>query len=159
MPGFRKLIFTVAALALAMFALAACGGDDDDSSDGGTPAAEQTSETTTSEDEPGGSGGGSEPSGGAGGTVEIEADPGALAYTTGDVTTKAGEVTIAFDNPADIGHDVRIEDSSGNDVGGTDVITNDSTTATVELEPGEYTYYCSVPGHRPAGMEGKLTAE
>lgn len=159
MSGIRKLIFTLAALALASFALAACGGDDDESSTTEPTAAETTtSEETTTETDSGGSGGGSEATGG-GGTVEIEASPDELAFTTGDVEAAAGEVTIAFDNPADIGHDVRIEDSSGADIGGTEVVTADSTTATVELEAGEYTYFCSIPGHAPAGMEGALSVK
>lgn len=33
----------------------------------------------------------------------------------------------------------------------------DEDTASLDLGAGEYTYYCDVPGHRQAGMEGTLT--
>ena len=162
----RKPIAVLLALAVAMLALAACGDDDDssDSSVAATTTTEATTEETTetggggAEAGGGGAGGGAE-AGGVGQTVDIEADASSLAFTTGDLETASGEVTINFDNPADIGHDVRIEDSGGNDIGGTEVVTNETTTATVTLEPGDYTYFCSIPGHRPGGMEGGLSVK
>jgi len=134
-----KQLAALLALALASLALVACGGGDS-----------ETSET---------SGGGGEGSGG-GSTLAFEADPGGqLAFTTNSATTKAGNVTIEFTNPQALPHDVKIEDSSGTEVGGTDTITEGSNSATVTLKAGSYTFYCSVPGHREAGMEGTLTVK
>ena len=145
----KKLAALLSMLALAAFGFAACGGDDDEeSSDTGAATTETTSTA-------GGGGGG-----GAGGTVSIEADPdGALAYTTTSASTTAGEVTIEFDNPASLGHDVVVEDADGNEFARTDVITGDTTSTSAQLEAGEYTFFCSVDAHRDAGMEGTLTVE
>jgi plastocyanin len=143
-----KKVAALLALALVSAALVACGGDDN-----GTTTTETGGEATNGAAAGGGGGGGS--------TVQIEADPGgALAYTTTEASAKAGNVTIAFTNPAPVGHDVEVEDPSGEDVGKTEVITESSESVTLkDLKPGKYTFYCSVPGHREAGMEGTLSVE
>jgi plastocyanin len=146
----KKLLVLLAVLALASFSLAACGGDDDD--DGGDEAAttEQTTETAA-----GGGGGGGEAT-----TLQLSADPGGeLAYDTSTLDASAGEVTIEFDNPASLSHDVCLESPDGEEVGCSDLISEDSTELTEELQPGDYTFYCSVAGHREAGMEGTLTVQ
>jgi plastocyanin len=99
--------------------------------------------------------------GGGGSTVKISADPtGQLAFQQKAVTApKPGPVTIDFTNDSPLGHDVHIADSSGKDLGGTNVITGGSTSATVDLKPGKYTFFCSVPGHEQAGMKGTLTVK
>ena len=56
-------------------------------------------------------------------------------------------------------HNVQIEDSSGGAVGGTDTITASNTSTTADLQPGTYTFFCSIPGHREAGMEGTITVK
>ncbi len=157
-----KKVATLLALALAAFALVACGSDDSDTT--ATGGGETTQEAETGGGQENGGGGSNEAGGGGGGgggaTLSFEADPeGALAYTTTEATTKAGQVTIDFDNPQSLTHDVAIEDSSGKEVGATELIADASDSTTVNLKPGSYTFFCSVPGHREAGMEGTLTVE
>jgi plastocyanin len=142
------------ALALAAIALVACGGDDD----------ETTTTPTTNEGAAATEGGAAQGEGGGaeagGSTLSFEADPGGgLAYTSDTATAKAGKVTVEFTNPQALTHDVAFEDSSGETVGKTDLIEEGSTSTTVDLKPGEYTFYCTVPGHREGGMEGTLTVE
>ena len=92
--------------------------------------------------------------------VKFETDPsGELAYTTKSATAKAGEVTVEFNNPQALTHDVAIESSSGEEVGATELIAEGSDSTTVNLKPGTYHYFCTVPGHREAGMEGTLTVK
>ncbi len=68
-------------------------------------------------------------------------------------------MTVDFNNPQALTHDVAIEDSSGKEVGGTELIASGEDSTTVDLKPGTYTFYCTVPGHREAGMEGTLTVK
>jgi plastocyanin len=145
----RKLVLLVALGLLASLALAACGGDGDDET-----TADTTTPTTTTTQAGGGGGGG------GGGTISLSADPsGAIAYEQASLSGQAGNTTIDFDNPAPLAHDVCVEDPNGDEVGCSDVVTDDKTSLTVNLEPGTYTFYCSVDGHRAGGMEGPLTVE
>jgi plastocyanin len=131
----RRALPLVLVLAALVLALSACGGGSSSSST--TPA-------TT-----GGGGGG------GGSTVKISADPsGALKYEQTDVSATAGSITIDFTNMSSLPHDVTVEGD-----GGTDVITGSTTSTTVDLEAGTYTFFCSVDGHRAAGMEGTLTVK
>ena len=151
-----KKVAALLALALASFALVACGGDDD-SGTTATSGNESTNGAATGGNE---NAGGGAKEGGASSTLSFEADPaGDLAYTTTSATTKAGKVTIDFNNPQALTHDVVIEDAQGEDVGATELIASASDSTTVNLKSGSYTFYCSVPGHREAGMEGTLNVK
>lgn len=101
---------------------------------------------------------GKEPAGGAGGastTLDVEASPTELAYDTTNLSAKAGKVTIDFKNPSAIPHNVVIEEN-GKELAGFEPIAEGEESESAELKPGTYTFYCSVPGHREAGMEGTL---
>lgn len=149
-----KKLAALLALALASAALVACGSSNSTTTTSTSSGGEANGGAAA---EGGKEAGGSE---GGGSTVKFEADPnGELAYTTTEASAKAGKVTIDFNNPQGLTHDVAIEDSSGKEVGKTALVASEETSATVNLKPGTYTYFCTVPGHREAGMEGTLTVK
>jgi plastocyanin len=97
------------------------------------------------------------PSGGGGATVKISADPsGQLKFQQSSVTAKPGKVKIEFDNPSPVPHDVTVA-RGATKLGGTKVVASGKASAELALQPGSYTFYCSVDGHRQAGMQGTLS--
>jgi len=90
--------------------------------------------------------------------LKLAASPTALAFDKESLTAKAGKVTIDFQNPSPIPHNVVIE-QNGKELAGFEPIAEAEKSETAELKPGTYTFYCSVPGHRQAGMEGTLTVK
>lgn len=140
----KKTLVALAAL-IAVFAIAACGSSSDDSS---TTSADTGSASTSADTG----------SGGTAFTLKVEADPGGqLKYTKEELTAKAGDIFVEFSNPAPIAHNVAI--AQGDKVlGETEIVTDSEATTSINgIEPGTYQYYCAVPGHREAGMEGTLT--
>ena len=96
---------------------------------------------------------------GGGQELELSAVPsGELAFDTEQLRAEAGTVTLAMANPSSIPHNVSI-DGGGVDQEGETVGEGETSTVTAELDPGDYAFYCSVPGHREGGMEGDLTVE
>jgi plastocyanin len=121
-------------LAAGVLLAAGCGGDDDD--DGG--------------------GGGA--STGGGGGLTLTADPGgAISWQPGSLSASAGSVTIKLVNDSDTPHAVEVEGNGVEEE--SDTVTGGDVSLTVDLKPGEYTYYCPVDQHRQEGMEGTLTVK
>ena len=92
-------------------------------------------------------------------TLTLEANSGGqLSYNTKALTAKAGAVTISLTNNSPVEHDVTVDQGSSK-LGATPVFSGGSKSVTLQLKPGTYTFFCSVPGHRQAGMEGTLTVQ
>jgi plastocyanin len=95
---------------------------------------------------------------GQGGTLQLAASPTDLAFDKTSLTSKPGKVTIDFDNPAALEHNVAIE-QDGEEIAVSETLAKGKTSVSAELAPGTYTYLCTVPGHAEAGMEGTLTVK
>jgi mono/diheme cytochrome c family protein len=100
--------------------------------------------------------GGGPPVQAKGGVLSIPADPGGqLAYVSDRANAEAGELTVRAPNESSTPHDIVIDDK-----GKGEVVQNGGVSEfEADFAPDEYTYYCSVPGHREAGMEGTLTVK
>ena len=152
-----KALFSLLAVPAALLALAGCGSSSSSSSSSASTAAEAptTSSASTSRTAPAGEG-----SAGAGSSVKLEANPeGQLAYNTKSLSATAGKVSVDFTNSSPLPHNVTIESSGGEKVGATPTFSGGSKSLSVNLKPGTYKFFCSVPGHRQAGMEGTLTVK
>ena len=100
------------------------------------------------------------------GKLELAANPaGQLAYTTSKAEATPGPVTIVMANMSGVSHNVAVEagengaSAKGAALGASSFITKGTTSVTVNLKPGKYTFFCEAPGHRAAGMYGTITVK
>jgi mono/diheme cytochrome c family protein len=101
------------------------------------------------------------------GKLALDANPqGQLAYVTNKASASPGPVSISMANMSGVSHNIAVQEgSSGATQGSTPVlgassfITKGTTSVSVTLKPGTYTYFCQAPGHRAAGMWGTLTVK
>jgi plastocyanin len=129
----RRSIGVALTLLVAALLAAGCGGDDNSSA--------TTEETTAT---------------GEATTLQLAADPsGALAFDKTTLDAPAGMVTIELTNDSSVAHNVEVEGNGAEKR--SDTITGATTSVTLDLQPGSYEFYCAVPGHKQAGMEGTLT--
>lgn len=103
----------------------------------------------------GGDGGSGDAADAADGSVRIEASD--LAFDKEQVSAAAGEIDVQLDNVGSAEHDFVVEEAGDQVVAV--AAPGETATGSIELEPGTYTYYCSIPGHREAGMEGTLEVQ
>jgi plastocyanin len=158
------LLLSAAALALGV---AACGGGSSSSSaaaGGGTTSAATSSAATSSSAASGtgtsaGTGTSSAAAGGGSSNLSIAANSsGSLAYDKKTLDAKAGKVTITMTNMSPVGHNITVQKgTNGAVLGATPTFQGGTKSVSVNLKPGKYTFYCSVPGHRAGGMVGTLT--
>ena len=95
-----------------------------------------------------------------GGSADVEPDVSvtgtdALKYEPSSLEASAGEVAIELTSGESVEHNVVIEEAGDTLV--VEAGAGESAVGTIDLDAGDYTFYCSVPGHRQAGMEGTLT--
>jgi plastocyanin len=130
--------------ACAAVALAGCGSSSSSGSSSTAPASKPATPATSK-------------AGSGGGHLALAADPsGQLQYVQKSLHAKAGTVTIDFTNKSSVPHDVAVA-RGGSPLGTSSVIMGSKTAVTLTLTKGTYSYYCTVDGHRMAGMQGTLT--
>jgi len=134
-------------LAAGALLAAGCGDDEDEGGGGGAASTPEATEEAPAED-----------AGGGGEALTLTADPGGnISWEPGELSAAAGSVTITLVNESDVPHAVEVEGNGVEEE--SETITGSETDLTVDLEAGEYTFYCPVGQHRQNGMEGTLTVE
>jgi plastocyanin len=88
-------------------------------------------------------------------------DTEAFRFILSRPSVPAGEVIIEFVNHGQDEHNLHAaESTSGAEVGALpNTQPNAHPTLKVDLRPGSYTLFCSLPGHEAKGMKATLTVE
>jgi plastocyanin len=93
-------------------------------------------------------------------TLLLSADPsGQLKFDKTSLQTTPGNVRITLNNPSPVPHNIALQGPGGVSAQGPTVPHGGSSQVSATLKAGTYTFYCSVPGHRQAGMQGTLTVK
>jgi len=95
------------------------------------------------------------------GVLATEADPnGQLAYVASKATAPPGALEVTFKNTSGTPHDIAFQEgTNGAQLAKTEVITKGEDKTDIDVKAGTYTFFCTVPGHRAAGMVGTLTVK
>jgi plastocyanin len=133
----KRVSVAFIALPIALLLFAACGGDDSDDAATEHGGHEMASEV-------------------AAGAREITVDADSFEFTPSDLTVAAGEDVAIVLSSDDLYHDFEVEGVEGH------VGSEPGETMMGGFrfdDPGDYTFFCSVSGHRAQGMEGTITVE
>jgi plastocyanin len=142
-------------LVAGLLVLAACGSSSNTTSSATTPSVSTAATTTAA-----GPNAAATEAVPAGNSLTLEANPeGQLQYNKTSLSATAGKVSIAFTDSSPLEHNVTVESSSGKILGATPTFKGGTKVLTLDLKAGTYKFFCTVPGHRQAGMEGTLTVK
>lgn len=85
-------------------------------------------------------------------------EDGSLVFEPSGLEAKPGNLSLTYTNPSPVQHNVAVETADGSTLGETPIFADGEETLELSsVAPGKYVFYCAVPGHREAGMEGDLT--
>ena len=148
----KRTSIVLTAAACAALVVAGCGSSNKKSES--TQASTQTTTATIQ----------NEPTGGAsaqgGKLIQLSADPsGQLKFDKTTLSAKAGKVTLDMANPSTVPHAVAVRGNGIDKDGKVAQTKGESSTVTVDLKPGTYTFYCPVDQHEQSGMKGTLTVK
>lgn len=146
----RSTTLFLALVATSAFVLAACGDTDD------TTSADMPMSDSGMDETMGGGMGHDESSPVADGARRIEVTATSFEFDPDEITVTVGEDVAIVLTSEDLLHDFTIDELDAHVAADADETNEGGLRAD---DPGRYTYYCTVAGHRAAGMEGTLVVE
>lgn len=80
----------------------------------------------------------------------------AFEFDPAEIQVPAGGATVALQCEQALPHNIEVELDDGDRLV-VECAGGETATGEVDLPAGTYAFFCSIPGHRQAGMEGVLS--